>query len=298
MDTQFHILGRGAIGCLWASRLAQSGVSPTIITRVAETPETKISYQHKDQPIQQSIRQTTANQLSLLDVLLVCVKTYQLKTALESITHALNEQSVVILLQNGMGNLEIAQTMIPDSRIIVASHTHGAYLDTAHKLIHAGWGSMTLGPADKTMSINGIPQICQVLNTALAPVIWHSDIQPVLWHKLFINAVINPLTVLHNCKNGELLTNDTLLVELEELADELCPLASRVCPSLKSETLKSTIKAVARKTADNYSSMHQDVFHGQPTEIEAITGFLLLKAQELQIHLPRHEEVYKKIKSL
>jgi 2-dehydropantoate 2-reductase len=308
MNIHIHILGAGAMGALWASQLARNAFPVTIISRNAASPNLEISYQdHTDDPaIREATIQTialrTAQQVTRLSILLVCVKTYQLEDALQSVRHAVTEQTQVVLLQNGMGNGEIAQSILPPCQLFLATTTHGAYIASrstkGHQLtvIHAGRGTTSLGPATQQQSLAHAPQLCQWLQWALPDVIWHFDIERLLWKKLMINAAINPLTALFQCRNGELLDQGEREQLLIQLIEEMSPVLTYYSPELKQIDRVKEVIAIARATANNYSSMYQDLASGRETELEAITGYLLRQAQQLNIQLPSHSQLYQRLK--
>lgn len=108
--------------------------------------------------------------------------------------------------------------------------------------------------------------------------------------KLAVNAVINPLTVLFDCRNGELLENfyivQTMRVVLWEVAQVLCALPAIAGVSgrevrFSPERLYDVVIKVARATGDNWSSMLQDVRNGKQTEVDYINGFVVDKARAL-----------------
>ena len=63
-----------------------------------------------------------------------------------------------------------------------------------------------------------------------------------------------------------------------------------------SEELLRRVMMVVELTADNYSSMYQDMEQGRETEIEAITGFLLGKAALHGIAVPVNQGLYQAVK--
>ncbi|MEY1474273.1 ketopantoate reductase C-terminal domain-containing protein, partial [Providencia manganoxydans] len=61
--------------------------------------------------------------------------------------------------------------------------------------------------------------IADILHEALPDVAWHNNILTTCWRKLIVNCVINPLTVEHDCKNGELIQHST---QISRIIDEIC----------------------------------------------------------------------------
>jgi 2-dehydropantoate 2-reductase len=108
--------------------------------------------------------------------------------------------------------------------------------------------------------------------------------------KLVINAVVNPLTVIFQCYNGELLHNFTITRIMRLLLQEISPIITSL-PELQgipniplrfsAHRLESIVRSVALKTKDNISSMLQDVNQGRETEIEYINGYIVRRGQDL-----------------
>jgi 2-dehydropantoate 2-reductase len=57
------------------------------------------------------------------------------------------------------------------------------------------------------------------------------------------------------------------------------------------------VARVIAGTADNRSSMLQDVEHGQPTEIDFITGYLLTVATQHGIDAPHNSALLERVKN-
>jgi 2-dehydropantoate 2-reductase len=96
-----------------------------------------------------------------------------------------------------------------------------------------------------------------------------------IWTKLAINASINPITAITGLKNGWLLREPKLRLLLEDTCNEVIKVAQNAGVKLPSGSrgniLLRTLRVVER-TADNKSSMLQDIENGKRTEIESING--------------------------
>ena len=61
--------------------------------------------------------------------------------------------------------------------------------------------------------------LADILQTVLPDVAWHNNIRAELWRKLAVNCVINPLTAIWNCPNGELRHHPQEIMQIcEEVA--------------------------------------------------------------------------------
>lgn len=127
-----------------------------------------------------------------------------------------------------------------------------------------------------------------------APILSASVVRPasllqVQLEKLAINAVINPLTVIFDCFNGELFNRPPIRALIRGLLAEISSvLRSILAPSTTAlvdnsaaearfspKGLEKTVEDAALKTAQNISSMRQDVRAGRMTEIDYINGYIV-----------------------
>jgi 2-dehydropantoate 2-reductase len=123
------------------------------------------------------------------------------------------------------------------------------------------------------------------------------NIHQALWKKLAVNCAINPLTALHGCANGELLTQPALRCEFDAVCAELAVILAGlghadIAPGIAEEAAR-----VARATAANRSSMRQDLEAGRETEIAFITGFLCERAREAGLPCPLNEALFAAVRA-
>lgn len=239
----------------------------------------------------------------------------------------------------------------PDERphFILASNTHGAWLKSPPFLVvHAGvgelrfaivpdgkrnfeesfWSSSHRKPQlqindiamrhndreiDRYGSLRDTVSVLQKL-TGLRPR-WetYSNIQLLLRQKLVVNCVINPLTALIGCTNGELLKNDAA----RRMAYRICKEAAEVFrkeaiasagpnTSLSDVTvpfeltlrgLLNECERVATVTSSNTSSMLMDIRAGKAdTEIRWLTGYLLTLGSRYGVEVPVNASILDLIK--
>jgi 2-dehydropantoate 2-reductase len=109
--------------------------------------------------------------------------------------------------------------------------------------------------------------------------------------KLLVNAAINPITALTRRQNGVILS-PALKGTVEAVVAEAAAVAAAEGLAISEEEARALVFAVAEKTAANTSSMLQDVLRGRRTEIEAINGYIVRRAEEHGIATPVNEALY------
>ena len=288
------IVGQGAIGLLAASHLALRQIPCHLLLRQSPRQALVLNFrsQQQDFPLVLNGLPPTA----AVDLLLVPVKAYSVQNALQQWLPLCAADADIVLCHNGLGTLESAQQqLLAGQKLWFASTTHGALKTGQHRLEHTGMGRTTLGPINATAK--QAPAPLAIINAALGPTELVADMLPVLWQKLAINAVINPLTALLMCNNGEL-TKSRYRSQIEQLVTEFCLVAQHHHQQFDVQSLLQTVLAVASRTAANYSSMQQDRALERPDELEFITGFLLKAAAQAQVEITAHQQLYQQLRAI
>ena len=283
----WHIQGPGSLGCLWAARFAAAQQPVRLILR---NPDARARYQKigavrlSDANLQQTQSYPISAQLPAhsepISHLLLACKAYDATAAIAQVAHRLNQDSLVVLLQNGLGSQQAVQALVPDIRCIVASSTEGAYLTEPFHSVFAGQGEIWLGSLDKKAEPEGLINCC---HSAQIPCTWTAEIDTSLWRKLAINCAINPLTVIHDCNNGALIAHANLI---NTLCAELQSLLKAAQHPAAAQDLQQHVWQVIEKTAANSSSMRQDVHNKRRTEISYMTGFACAQSIALECPTP------------
>lgn len=289
------IVGLGAIGSLWAVKLHQAGHQVCVFTRNTHQQIVQVTLDMDSN--NDSIYTFPANQhdsLTQCECLLVTVKSTQVTQAILPFLPFLPTTTSIIFIHNGMGAVDNLQSQLANFPVYLATTTQAAFRPKPNHVQHTGLGGTLIGPYSSNIIK---PNIIKVLNNALPPVHWQENIQTALWNKLAINCVINPLTAIHQCKNGEL-AQPTFTTTLNLLIQEIVQVMNAVSITISTSQLTKIINNVITATTDNYSSMQQDVAHQRITEIDYITGYLIRTAKLYTIEVPMNEQLSSQIKQL
>ncbi|CDG16564.1 2-dehydropantoate 2-reductase [Xenorhabdus doucetiae] len=282
------VLGCGAIGKLWLAALSQKNHHVQGWLRV---PQPVISVQIENfngLVFKQQFPANDEKHLAESKLLLVCLKAWQVSDAVNHIADKLSPNCPILLLHNGMGTQEEFAPL--PNPILLGVTTHGAY--RKNDIVHYKSQGMThIGAI--TTNANKFSNLADVLHCALPDVAWHNEIQAVSWMKLAVNCVINPLTVIYDCKNGELRHHHA---QIQALCDEIYQVMKHDNIHTTQQTLVDYVMNVIEQTAENYSSMLQDIRAQRHTEIDYITGFLMRRARVHGLPITENINVYHYIK--
>jgi 2-dehydropantoate 2-reductase len=190
-------------------------------------------------------------------------------------------QSLVISLMNGMGQEEVLQDL---PQIVLAMG-----ITTAAATRQDG-GIPTIQVISRGATV--LPRVADARGEALQKFseqhhwgwVWTNaqHMQTLRWQKVVQNSIINPLTALADCPNGELIRHPIWQLA-KPLVDEAIPVAGAQGVAIPDDMLQR-VATLLQETGNNWSSMAQDVHAGVPTEIDAINGYIVRQAH--RHHLP------------
>lgn len=304
-----HILlvGPGALGCLLASVLSRSIAGSNVrLSLLDHNPERAellnrrgILYELQDKQQCIPIAATAWPELlGPVDVIILCVKSYDIPTCLASCRPLLTEDTLLVFMQNGIGHLDCLH-LTGRAACAFGTTTEGATLLDKGHVRHAGSGVTHLGflksPGHGAELL--LEQTTQLFARGGLIVAVTDGILNRLWAKLFINAGINALTATLGCTNGELLSLPGIATRVKAAVREAESVARGRGITIGDDPYAATV-TVCRKTADNISSMLQDVRNERRTEIDAINGAILLEGRELGIATPENLLLVSQVKEI
>lgn len=290
----WQIIGPGAIGCLWAANLLRTDQEIHLVSRNSGLNNT-LYYQDLQQQSYQFKISSSTTLLSSKDPILVCVKATQVKQALQMQLAMIAPEQAIILMHNGMGCAEQVQALLPNNPIICATTANASLLLGPLDIQQTGLGYTYLGPFNERAK--SLQKLITPLNKALANTEWTDDVSQKLWLKLLINLAINPLTAIHQIKNGELKGN-YFENKIAAITAEALQVTSAEKINFNKNELLNIIEQVISATAENYSSMNRDIHFQRETENEYISGYILAKAAQHKIKTPIIQSLYQEIKAL
>jgi 2-dehydropantoate 2-reductase len=263
--------------------IRDSGLKITGVTEIVAKPEVAYEPQGlKDQEF---------------DLIILTVKSYDTESAMGVIKDIINLNTAVISLQNGLDNEVKIAKVIGEERTLGGVTSHGLTSMEPGHVHHAGVGETKVGELDGDDS-ERIKKIALALSSVGIETEISQDINKEIWIKGIVNAGINPLTSLTGLKNGYLLKIPYLEQLLEDTCQECIEVAKGEGLDLADCDAIEKTKTVARLTAENRSSMLQDLDRGRKTEIDSINGRIVEIGGKHAIDTPINSTLVSLIKGI
>ena len=332
MVAQILIVGAGAIGAFYASRLAHAkDVSVSCICRSNYRAVSANGFQvtspyygnYVFRPANVfSSPSEAANSKIQWDYILVSTKALPDVADDSSILEGLAyDHTAIVLVQNGLGVELPYSKRFPKSTVLsgvtiasVAQPEHG-------KIKHNRWSRITLGPylphtEPQNAKSTGLSDaqrtddlVAQERNNQF--VAWlkeggikdaetcdHATMQLTRWHKIAINAAMNPSSVLSGGTTNERMSNDPelqrhLLGVINEVLDTAPKVVGVEWPENgKYASAERIIASTQKNSSGSVPSMQIDWQAGKKMELEVILGQPIKQARAKALEMPRMQALY------
>lgn len=230
------------------------------------------------------------------------------------ITPLVGPESCIVLIQNGVGVEAPFRERFPHTPIISAVTVVSAEQTSPGTIRQNRWTRVSIGPytdglgkGDADVARRGT-ECTETLNRwwtelgGIRDVDPHDEVglQTVRWHKLCINAAMNPSAVLSGGRgNADMVSDPELRLHLLGVMHEIRDAVPRILGRPFPESMAAPDKIVS-STARNKGarpSMLLDWEAGKPLELEVILGNPVRIARERGVEMPRLQTLYAILRS-
>lgn len=296
------IVGPGAMGCLLAAFLAKAKEEVHLIDHNAERAkkirQDGIRVEGVSGEFTAKVNATSEpKDVGICNLVVICVKSYDTEDAIKSAKELIGENTQVLTLQNGIGNVQVLNDAVGEDRVIGGITSHGATVLGPGHIRHAGKGETIIGKTNGKV-LGPIREIANTLNKAGFEIKASRDINGLIWSKLIINVGINALGGLTRLHNGRLIEYDGTKEIMRAAVQEAVKVAKRKRIKLVYDDPIQKVEGVAKATCGNVCSMLQDVLKKRRTEIEFINGAIVRQGKALNIPTPVNETLTNLIKTI
>jgi 2-dehydropantoate 2-reductase len=229
----------------------------------------------------------------LFDILLVCVKTYDIKSALASVRSNVGEQTAIIPLVNGIEGYEIIKEEFPAARVFRGCCYLNSFVEAPGVIkFRGGFEQVQIGFPDEKI----LKRTADVLSAAGIDVLSMADISAKVWEKFIFGSVLSGIGSLENESFGEIAANPARMMLARNMMNELFLIARAKGINLSETIIDSLLAKISTFPADARTSMQLDFVNGNRTELETFIGYVVRAADELKQEIPEYRKVYVTLK--
>jgi len=291
------IYGTGGVGGYFGARLAQAGNMVTFIARGKHLEAIqKNGLQLKSIKGNYLVKPATTtsdiSEVKEIDLILICVKTWQLTEVAEIIKSVLNENTLVISLLNGVNNSEVLTSILGSENVLGGLCKIVSKVEDYGVINHLSYEpTIVFGELnnEKTERANKLESIFvnAGIKTKLA-----SDIQKEIWTKFLFISTVSAIGALTRATIGEMIASKEIKKMMLQTSEEIVTIAKVIGVNLPEDIIEKQFKIIDSQPYNTTASLQRDMMEGKPSELEAQNGTIVKMAIELGIPTPINSFIY------
>ena len=270
------MIGSGAAGSVFACYLKKGGAEMTLVDPAS-----------------------SAAQLDVQDLVILMVKATQTEGLIPDLRHCVGPETVVVSLQNGLGNDELLSRYFPPENILYGFGTIGTELPEPGKCVSKPESGVIMrfgAVKDSPLSRRAGQWLEQCFNAGGCSTVFESDIRPYVWKKAISNSGYNTLSALLRLKVGDYLALEAGEELLKSVWAEGCAVCRAVTGVDLWPEMLEELPRLKQGFATYYPSMAQDVLiHQRQTEVQLLNGAIVRYGEACGIPTPVNEALTRMI---
>ncbi|HEY5124650.1 MAG TPA: 2-dehydropantoate 2-reductase [Ignavibacteria bacterium] len=290
------IIGAGGVGGYFGGKLAFAGFDVTFISRgehLKALQENGLTVKSilGDFKIDRINATNRFSDLGAVDLILICVKAWQVKEIAKKLKSIVNENTIVIPLQNGVSAIDELKEHLNESNIAGGLCFIISKIESPGIINHFGVEpSIVFGENDntKTERLNNIKEVFD--KSGIESKI-SDDINADIWKK-FITICVSGLLAVTKTTYGELRALKQTRKMMVELLKEIYKLSQKATVKIKSDFVDKTISLIDTYPYNSTSSLTRDVWEGKPSEIDYQNGTVVRLGHKYGVETPVNKFIY------
>jgi len=232
----------------------------------------------------------------IFDLIIFCVKSYDLENSAKLFKNCVNEQTVAITVLNGVNNAERLKRVLPDAQILNGCVYISAFIREAGIVCQAG-GTCKFYFGSDTDNEKYI-KIEQFLKDAGITAEYRKDIKEIVWEKYLFVSPLASATSFYQKTFGEIMEDSESKNLLQGLLKEIESIAKFQKVNLPNDIFQKSLDKITLFPYETKSSLQMDFERKKNTELDIFAGYIVEYAKEHGIDVPLHEKVYKLLTSV
>jgi 2-dehydropantoate 2-reductase len=295
---RFAVVGSGGVGGYFGGRLAQAGHDVTFVARGAHLSAIRerglrVESTEGDFVVEKARATDDTAAVGEVEVVLLAVKTWQVKDAAIQLRPMLGEGSSVLTLQNGVQAPDEVAAACGARRVIPGVCRLMSYVAEPGLIRHAGvrprvdLGETSGEKSARVLALHAALDGCQGVAAKIS-----DDIRAALWDKFLFIAPFSAVGAVTRQPAGAWRHVPETRAMLGAAMAEVAALARARGVTLPEDAVERTIGFTDRLPEDATASMQRDLLDGKPSELEAQTGAIVRLARECGVPVPANTFLY------
>lgn len=298
------VLGAGSLGCAIGGMLAKAGAQVSLINRRQEQVDAIHRYGLliREGTKEHRVRlqaATSAAGLGTMDLIIVLVKSFDTRAAMQGALSLVGDHTVVLSLQNGLGHEEVLAELVGKERVLAGKTYVGGLLVGPGVVVAGTVGKETL---IGELGANGSARadaVAKLFNDAGLITTVCADIRATMWDKLLINIATGAVSGITGLPYGALYqVPEVEACALAAVAEAMAVAKASGIQLSMTDPREAWLKASSGLPYAFKTSMLQSLEKGSVTEVDYINGAVVERGAALGIPTPVNSTLVACIKGI
>lgn len=296
-QTRVAVVGAGAVGGFYGARLVGSGARVAFLARgrnLEALRDRGLTLRAEGEERMLSVQAaSTPEEVGPVDVVLLCVRTFDVTETARSLAPLLAPHTVILALQNGLGHIgQITEEVGPD-RVLAGSVQALAVQMVAPGVVgHTGGeGEIAFGEPEGGFSKRA-ERLGELFERAGIPHRLSAEMRRVMWEKFLFIAGVGGVTALARTPIGPLLASREGRALLADSCEEVAAVARAESVNLGNDAIECTLRFAGTFPSGWRSSMARDLEAGRRLEVDALSGTVVRRAEEHGLPVSVHRTIH------
>jgi len=303
MSLRIVVVGAGAMGSIFGAALQESGNDVSFVDANAEVARvinsSGLVIEDRDGGTKtHRIPASTDGALAqgVADLVLFLVKGFATAPAAELVGAMVGPTTIILTLQNGLGNADLLRQRFPANPLVVGNSLHSAAMIRPGVVQHTGVRETYVGPASDDWRPAAERTAAAFAGSRFeVHALGASEIREQIWSKFVLNCGSLPTLALTGLSTDEAAHHEGVMRLIDEVVRETCAIARAEAVELDQEE-RVTFSRDLISRAGGKASMLQDVEGKRRTEIDTINGAAILFARKHGLPAPLNHAMFALVK--
>ncbi len=293
------VVGMGALGLLFGQRILDT-LGGSSVTYLMDSERLK-RHQKDTYTIngqEKTYHMEAFSQAAPYDLVIVAVKSGALAETIEQMAPAVNEDTVIISVMNGITSEEHLAERYSRAQIIDCVAIGMDAMRSGTDLVYSQMGRLQIGASDASQQPY-LDRLTAFFDRASMPyeLMPFGKIREAMWYKFMLNVGINQACTAYETDYGHATEGD-ICEEMIRAMQEVVDIAGKKHISMPADGIESAIRIEKTLNPTSYPSMRQDAEAHRRTELDLFAGTVIALGRETGVPTPVNEKYFRMIREV
>ena len=307
---EIAVVGLGGVGGYFGFKLAHAfsrgnEAKVTFVARQATYATVKerglvlLSPEHEDQVTKPHLLLPSVGELATVDLVLICVKEYDLEKVCQQLKEKVTETTVILPLMNGVDIYDRIRKVITKGIVLPACVYVASHIKEKGVVEHKGKPGLMVFGKDPAFPQYSPEDVIGIIRKAGIQYQYQEDAFPDIWVKFLLIASFGLVTARYNLPIGKVNEEEELKERAWSIMREVVTIAGLKGVFLPNDVIDRTFQKASSFPYHTPTSLQLDIHSGKPgNELELFAGAILRYGEEVGVPTPETRKIYEEIKKL